>query len=103
MRLIDADDTKKNILDQVELAKSLIPIPEFIELTESLSEDWCKQIDMMPTVDAVRVVRCKDCVFCRKYNDKYYLPRKDTLLCINDGTEVSEDDFCSYGERREDD
>lgn len=48
------------------------------------------------------VVRCKDCVFCWKFNDKYYLPRKDTLLCINDNTEVCEDDFCSWGERRDD-
>ena len=100
MRLIDADDTKKNILDQVELAKSLIPIPEFIELAESLSEDWCKQIDMMPTVDAVKVVRCKECIH-------YWKNWKDGKPDCGDGVAVclatpKDDAFCSEGERRED-
>ena len=90
MRLIDADDTKKNILDQVELAKSLIPISEFIEIAESLSEDWCKQIDMMPTVDAVKVVRCKDC--------KY----KKGSVCDYSAVYVRPNGYCQWGERRED-
>ena len=53
-------------------------------------------------IEFVPVVRCKDCVFCWKYNDKYYLPKRDTLLCINDDTEVEPNDFCAWAERRED-
>lgn len=56
-----------------------------------------------PTVDAVEVVRCRDCRFCRKH------PTSDKVkLCTNENwnTEyhpfVNDNDFCSYGERRTD-
>lgn len=48
------------------------------------------------TVDAVEVVRCKDCMmFC---------PQSDPIAqhCFVTGNIVSDDDFCSFGERRED-
>ena len=48
-----------------------------------------------PAVDAVEVVRCKDCKYF-KYGD----------YCVGDKMEHSharENDFCSYGERRADD
>ena len=57
-------------------------------------------IDSQPTVDAVTVVRCRECVNCLIDNTerKYHLcmrhnsvfPRKVDLM-----------DFCSYGERKE--
>ena len=52
-----------------------------------------------PTVDAVEVVRCKDCEYCTKYPAGYfcYDPRDEYA----DGVKVKADDFCSYGERRE--
>ena len=43
------------------------------------------------TVDAVPVVRCKDC----KYRDG--TPGQPNILCA----QMHEDDFCSYGERKE--
>ena len=46
------------------------------------------RIENAPTVDAVEVVRCKDC--------KHY----KIGLCYGWHC-VEEDDFCSYGERRE--
>ena len=55
-----------------------------------------KFIDEQPTVDAVEVVRCRDCKYsyCNKYctNDQW----KDGLgtICIEP------DDFCSYAEPR---
>lgn len=55
-----------------------------------------------PTIDAVPVVRCKEC--------KYYKPGKyfkDINFCHRlpyyaekGGLNVADDDFCSYGERR---
>lgn len=47
----------------------------------------------------VEVVRCKDCEYCQKYPAGYfcYDPRDK----YTDSVEVKEDDFCSYGERRE--
>ena len=52
-----------------------------------------KQITDAPTVDAVEVVRCKD---CKHYNEGFcvgYHAHHDTLP----------DDFCSYGERKDGD
>ena len=50
-----------------------------------------------PTVDAVEVVRCRDCLF-----------GKGEVICTNPkctksyyGCPVPPDHFCSYGERRE--
>ena len=52
-------------------------------------------IENAPTVDAVEVVRCKDCDYfvgdCDKYNPHC---RLHAIL-------VDEDDFCSYGERKD--
>ena len=56
-----------------------------------------------PTVDAVEVVRCKDCKHLR-YGYQCYNPLGIKLN--NDGDAyvlVDEDDFCSYGERRDGD
>lgn len=59
-----------------------------------------------PTIDAVPVVRCKDC----KWSGMYCFGTSDyeQLACLEveeDGfvrfaTAVDADDFCSYGERR---
>ena len=48
-------------------------------------------IDSIQRVDAVEVVRCKDCKF-----------HETTLCFMDDIYNCSEDDFCSYGERRTD-
>lgn len=47
-----------------------------------------------PTVDAVEVVRCKDC--------KRYSQSGLCNLYLNVSHEMKPDDFCSYGERRTD-
>ena len=53
-------------------------------------------IDDVPTVDAVEVVRCKD---CKRYVEGHCLRE------LGGGSYVpfpmKPDDFCSYGERRE--
>lgn len=48
------------------------------------------------TVDAVPVVRCKDCVYSKyaKINKKGY------RICPASHMEITDDDFCSYGERK---
>ena len=55
------------------------------------------EIDDAPSVDAVEVVRCKDCkqYSCAKTNRKGY------RICPASGMEIKPDDFCSYGERKE--
>lgn len=51
-------------------------------------------LELIPTVDAVEVVRCKD---CKNYGDEYFCP----LRSLADYTDP--DDYCSMGERQEDD
>lgn len=54
------------------------------------------EIDDAPAVDAVEVVRCKDCKYysCAKTNKKGY------LICPASGMEIRPNDFCSYGEKK---
>lgn len=55
-------------------------------------------IEQAPTVDAVEVVRCKDC------KHKYYNEHTEMYCCEQwaDGfdTAVRDDEFCSRGERK---
>lgn len=57
-----------------------------------------RHIDAAPAVDAVKVVRCKDC--------KHYEIHKPKVLenCERNGhlIPMKPDDFCSYGEMRTD-
>ena len=58
--------------------------------------DIKKSVNKAPTVDAVPVVRCRDC--------KYYDPEDwGGITCKADGgmTYPYDDSFCSQGERRE--
>lgn len=59
----------------------------FIYGIESMQE-WIRN---QPVIDAVKVVRCKDC----KYRDEIF-PGQPNILC----GQMKEDDFCSYGEVR---
>lgn len=47
------------------------------------------------------VVRCKDCKWCKHYEQD----EQDCYFCINAygmyGDDRAEDDYCSYGERKE--
>lgn len=55
-----------------------------------------------PAVDAVEVVRCKDCK-CGKYPDSTKLVGKYVNCALYDPMPLMRsDDFCSYGERRSD-
>lgn len=83
MRLVDADELKKS-------APTNLGVPI-----------W--QIDNAPTIDAVEVVRCKDCRYYHIYWDSNGHTEKGYGACdwINDNS-VREDHFCSWGERRED-
>ena len=57
-----------------------------------------KQIADAPTVDAVEVVRCRECKF-----GSWDSEPDDAMVCVrtNDGFWRSGNDFCSYGERKE--
>lgn len=53
--------------------------------------DLLKILETVPTVDAVPVVRCREC----KYHNKPPCPMRLSFNWTED------DDFCSYGERKD--
>ena len=79
MRLIDADALKTKAI-RCETFK-LYDTPIFLKAVGT------KEIDKAPTIDAVPVVRCKDC--------KYF----KTRLCENENNH--DDWFCADGERKD--
>lgn len=76
MRLIDADK-----INPMRCPRSI--------------EEMRKWIDEQPTVDAVEVVRCKDCKYGDRAGMSFYVRCKFIHKAMNTT------DFCSYGERRE--
>ena len=84
-RLIDADAFLKDILT-AGIGKTII------EYSES---DIAYMIRKRPTVDAVEVVRCRECKYHRDTSITEY-----EHCCLIDKT-VRYNDFCSYGEREE--
>ena len=60
-------------------------------------EEFVRFLKKQPTVDAVPVVRCRECKYRFKNNshDKSGCPIIDANIWMDD------DDFCSHGERKE--
>ena len=100
MRLIDADEVLRLFGEEYEETKELIHNGEthLDSLAEGFTEAYHIIKYVLPTVDAVPVVRCKDC--------KHY----DLSVCLkiySDGSvhpaawqSRKPEDFCSYGERK---
>ena len=100
-RLIDADA----IIDFIDMAHTRNTLETCFS-----ERDVVDMLESAPTVDAVEVVRCKDCKYQRKVwiEDKRY--KFGGFLCVscdrNDDIFAShtvdgdDNDFCSYGERK---
>lgn len=101
MRLIDADKLK-SAFETCDICKECLSKSArcAYECTEPdfLTPGIRRVIDAQPTVDAVPVIRCKDCTFGHFYNykiGKMYCVRPDGLM------EITPTAFCSYAERKE--
>ena len=90
MRLIDADLLSEAIHDNV-------PAP--YDDASWAKENCLYEIDMAPTVDAVPVVRCKDCVNGTVFVNKQGAEYVDFVL--DDYSVRKPTDYCSYGKRKE--
>ena len=85
MRLIDAD-----ALGVGRCSRNLLPA------------DYCagwngmvRLLEKAPTVDAVEVVRCRDCIYTRKVYGRLVCKYGTCAGCI-----LRDDFFCANGERR---
>ena len=90
MRLIDADALMEKEYSRLRDGDVLWRIPP-------------SHIDLAPTIDAVPVVRCRE---CKHFNLITHECENELLSTDHEGgTSYSlnfyDDDFCSYGERRE--
>lgn len=89
MRLIDADAF-------YEAQKARCGRPPLIGTCTKDNTFLDDELDKAPTVDAVEVVRCKDCKWY--VEDREFPPFCDNNIC---GMQHPNDEtFCSYGERR---
>ena len=96
-RLIDAEPVKKFIVDGLNNKE---PNKAFgHDAIEILAE-----IEYAPTVDAVEVVRCKDCKSWNREDESGGMCTVDVAPVDTeiDGVWRLPCDFCSYGERRSD-
>lgn len=88
-RMIDANkviDSMQKCLDEEPDKKGSVAYFAFESIIECLKQ--------VPTVDAVEVVRCKD---CRHYSCGFCMHSQ--WWNEDDATTVESNDFCSYGER----
>ena len=69
-----------------------------------VADKWMRQnnafidaaiLKAIPTIDAVPVVRCRECVYCSWQGE-------NLVYCDNFERDMMPDDYCSVGERKED-
>ena len=97
MRLIDADNVRDLFDAEFKETRKLILAGEthLDNLAEGFTEAD-RVIRQMPTVDAVPVVRCKDCIYTRKLYGRLVCKYGTCSGCI-----IREDFLCANGERRD--
>ena len=79
----------------IEILRKPIFPHELVDPTEAVA-------DYLLDNDVVPVVRCKDCKYCRtaSWGEKF-CARKQQDGVYAELSNLRDDDFCSYGERRE--
>ena len=88
MRLIDADKFFNDMYNMCNTkAQFVMNFGEIVNVVDVL-----EQIMNTPTIDAVKVVRCKDCIFYRTH-----FAESVQGFCHNHGSIVGANAFCSYG------
>lgn len=86
-RLIDADLLMKTVFNDVVLVDGEV---------KGVGLILAETVDKAPAVDAVEVVRCRECKHCDQENHHC-----DHHMGTAAPLRRKPDDFCSYGERKE--
>ena len=101
-RYIDADGLNECMSIVQKANRDSIEFNKRCRATDVFQDIW-GMIKAQPNADVVEVVRCRDCVHYQPslFGEKNMCFRKDV-----DGVQIcydfSPNDYCSYGERRED-
>ena len=66
----------------------------------ALTESFIRFVERQPTVDAVEVVRCKDCKYYDSGECVYHSEPKKQRMYERWTVDVNENDYCSCGERK---
>ena len=95
-----------DVREKASSKKRLIDVDAFLEKMKRTSRyfDLVFDIEEMPTVDAVEVVRCRECKY--HYWEQEPCHGKSVHYCKLPhmrGVEVFKEFFCYYGERKEGD
>ena len=93
-RLIDANSILDDFLKRyTEMEKD----GKLVFAACEIKQDFADMISNATTVDAVKVVRCKDCKWLYDEMDDYCCRSHRGLV------RICENSFCSYGERKDGD
>ena len=91
MRLIDADYIFENLHQEV-----IVTGKENVEAVVKALEEYNNIIRNAPTIDAIEVVRCRNC--------KHGTEKDGYIKCdqdMDDGVNWDKNDYCSYGDKKE--
>lgn len=84
------------VIDADGLRRRIVAFCTGCSTTYLTVENVVMMINQANTVDAVPVVRCRDCVYAQSAK----INKKGFLICPASRMEITDDDFCSYGERK---
>jgi hypothetical protein len=92
---------KQRLIDANEIPYHKSGFPKGDGFDSGLDWAFREDIEKLPTIDAVEVVRCKDC----KHYVQFLQDNKECRCTIFSGCydrpyPTEPNDFCSYGERR---
>ena len=93
----------------VELGKVVESLTESVRSSTVANYVLAKAISVIATLPTTEIVRCKDCIWWTKktiyrhdnVEDEYWTCGRYELIDLDDGEEMTTDDFCSRGEKRD--
>lgn len=84
-------------IEAMTLEEAKVELEKFVKLKTTMRPAF-----VQPLLDAVEVVRCKDCKYWDAFPTASSTPFMHECGCRYPRRGTSADDFCSWGERRED-
>lgn len=90
---------ERRLIDAAALKAELRKSAEYHEARRPGYYSAITHIDEQPTVDAVEVVRCKDCCYARGFGG-IKIERDEVGICKFTQMSVEPEEFCSHGEPR---